>query len=650
MAGQSEGPQDTRYIEGEETLPQPVAPHEGTLQPGAIVENRYRILGILGMGGMGNVYQARDLRFPNVTKLCAVKEMINMATDPALREQTLRNFEREADILATLSHPAVPQIYDYFSFGDRAYLVLEFIQGKDLEAILNSTEKFLPAERIRKWAVEICEVLTYLHNHEPAIIFRDMKPSNVMIDHMGYVRLIDFGIAKNFQVGDKRHTMIGTEGYSPPEQYRGEVSPQSDIYALGATLHHMLTRRDPRLEPPFSFDTRSIREINPNVPEELANIVERALNYEPGDRYPSIEAMRQALEALDPNQANHFPGAAHASKPGLDERHLGDAAFRVGSGSVLEVWSFEVEDEIRSSPLVVDGVVYFGAYDNNLWALDAKKGSLIWKYATEGGIGSSPSYAQGLIFIGSNDRTMYAIEARTGRISWTFVTQGRIYGSPRSAMDHVFFGSDDSQFYALRLGNGRLTWSIPAGAPVRCRPAVSSDYIFFGSEEGDFYAVNPTGHVRWRFKARRAITSSPLIHENIVYFGSRDGTMYALDTDNGFTIWRFRAERGIASSPAFYKGTIYCGCADGRMYAIDALHGNEKWHFETEGQVSSSPLVYQDVVYVGSLDGHLYCLNAETGDLQWKFCSQGAIISSPTADDGLVYVGSTDKHLYALKA
>ena len=131
-------PQDTRHIEDEEYALSAVP--DSTLQPGQVLQSRYRILGVIGMGGMGAVYQARDLNFPTVQRLCAVKEMINLTQDQQLREQMIRNFEREAEILATLSHTAIPQIYDYFSFGDRAYLVLEYIQGKDLEKLLNSTD------------------------------------------------------------------------------------------------------------------------------------------------------------------------------------------------------------------------------------------------------------------------------------------------------------------------------------------------------------------------------------------------------------------------------------------------------------------------------------------------------------------------------
>src|SRR5215813_11534780 len=153
---------------------------EGSLQPGSVLQGRYKIMGVLGVGGMGSVYQARDMHFPNVTRHVAVKEMLNLASDPSLREMTLRNFEREANILAALSHPAIPKIFDYFSNKDRAYLVMEFIDGRDLEAIVNSNPNFLPLEMVRKWSLELVDVLDYLHTHQPdPIIFRDIKPSNI---------------------------------------------------------------------------------------------------------------------------------------------------------------------------------------------------------------------------------------------------------------------------------------------------------------------------------------------------------------------------------------------------------------------------------------------------------------------------------------
>ncbi len=659
-------PKETRHIESE---PAPLPVPDGSLQPGQVLQSRYRILGIIGMGGMGAVYQARDLHFPTVTKLVAVKEMINLAQDQQLRETTIRNFEREAEILATLNHPAIPQIYDYFSFGDRAYLVMEFIQGKDLEAILNSTEDFLPVEQVRQWGVEICDVLSYLHNHKPEpIVFRDMKPSNVMIDHHKRVRLIDFGIAKTFQMGQPG-TMIGTDGYAAPEQYKGLASPAADLYALGATLHHLLTHRDPRLEPPFSFNKRPIREANPAVPEALAQVVMRALSYNPEERYSSADAMKQSLEAVGPQAivAPAQPQAGSFATPPLSGSQLQTplpAAAAVpssreplpsivtGGGEVLPIWSFKVEDVVRSTPFVYNGVVYVGAYDNNLWALGAQDGSLIWKFATEGGIGSSPAYSGGVIYVGSSDRRLHAIDARTGNRKWFFKTDGKIFSTPATAVGLVFFGSDDGKLYAIKPGptSAREAWSYNIMSAIRSSPLVVDDRIFFGSDAGEFSCLDVSGEMRWRFQTRRRVMSSACSHENLVYVGSDDWYMYGLDVEQGYPIWRFRTKGAVVSSPAYADKLIYFGSADGCIYAVEALSGKEVWKFDTGASVTSSPTIYRDAVYMGATNGIFYCLHAKTGELLWYFQSEGPIISSARVVDDVVYVGSDDRHVYALQA
>lgn len=656
----------TRHIESNRG---PLSVPDSSLQPGQVLQSRYRILGIIGMGGMGAVYQARDLHFPTVPKLVAVKEMINMAQDQHLRESTMRNFERESEILATLSHPAIPQIYDFFSFGDRAYLVMEFIQGKDLEAILNSTDSFLPVGQVRQWAIEICDVLSYLHHHQPEpIVFRDMKPSNVMIDHHRRVRLIDFGIAKTFQMGQPG-TMIGTDGYAAPEQYKGLASPAADIYALGASIHHLLTRRDPRLEPPFSFHKRSIREINPNVPEALAGVIMRALNYNPEDRYASAEAMKQSLIAAGPEDSSLAVAAPRQTPPGLsapqpapESAPISDrlpqtppypAPELVRSGSdITPLWAFQVEDAVRSSPLVHEGIVYVGAYDNNLWALDSHEGSLLWKFATDAGIGASPATLGGMVFITSSDMALHAVDARTGVRQWLFRTDGKLFSSPVAANGLVFFGSDDGKLYAIRprATAGREVWSYNAMTPIRSTPCVTDSHVYFGTDTGEFYCIDLSGEMRWRFETRRRVMSSPTIQDGLVFVGSDDWYFYALDADQGYPVWRYRTRGPIVSSPAVDARCVYFGSADGAIYALDVKSGREVWKVEVGEPVTSSPFVYGDAVYVGAVDGALYCLHTQSGEILWRFQSNGPIISSPRVEDDTVYVGSDDKHIYALQA
>ena len=608
------------------------------LHPGTTLAQRYLIQGVLGIGGMGAVYRARDLHFPNVVKLVAVKEMINMAHDPLVSKTIVRNFEREANLLATLDHRAIPRIYDYFTINERSYLILEYINGKDLETIINDTEGFISEERLIGWAVELCDVLQFLHLHKPdPIIFRDMKPSNVMINTQDHVVLVDFGIAKTFQSGQKG-TMIGTEGYSPPEQYRGEATQLADIYALGATLHHVVTRRDPRLEPPFSFGERPVRKINPAISTELEQVISTALQYEPDDRYPTAEEMKNALLSA----ARKTGLLTHITSP--------SAGLRQSTGEQKPVWTFQCEDEVRGTPACWDSSIFVGSYDNNLYSLNANSGEFQWKYPTDGGIVSRPIVYENNIFFGSEDHRLYVLSARTGRIVWSYFADGPIRSSPFIAEGHVFFGSDDGFIHAVNTITGRKAWCVDTGSAVRSTPLVHNDYIYFGTENGDFYCLDFSGVVKWHFNAKRAVTSSPTITQGVVYFGSVDTTLYALDAKTGWVIWRFRLGKASISSPSIVDNLLFTGAADGFIYCIEANSSKEVWRFETEHQVTGSPILYKDSLYCGSVDGYIYCLEYKTGRLRWKFKTAGPITGTPVAANDVVYIGSTDHHLYALMA
>jgi outer membrane protein assembly factor BamB/tRNA A-37 threonylcarbamoyl transferase component Bud32 len=603
------------------------------LPQGFTLVNRYLIQEVIGVGGMGSVYRARDLHFPNVVKLVAVKEMINSAPDPTVRQTIIQNFEREANILVTLNHASIPKIFDYFTFNERSYLVEEFVHGKDLEQVLTESEGFLTEDQVIVWGIELCDVLQYLHTHRPEpIIFRDMKPSNVMVNQQGHIVLVDFGIAKIFKTGQKG-TMIGTEGYSPPEQYRGEATPMADIYSLGATLHHLITRKDPRLEPPFSFAERPVRQINPIISAEFDAIIQTAVKYAPEERFQSAQAMKEALMAT-------------AKKTGALTR-LSYQPSSAGEQTIKPIWTFECEDEIRSSPLFENGAIYIGSYDNNLYSINAATGEFIWKFPTEGGIVGQPISQDGTIFFGSEDYHVYAVSARSGKMVWNYATEGPIRTSPKIAEGHVFVGSDDGFFYAVNLIAQRRTWRYDAGAPIRSTPFITSDYIYVGTEAGELLCLDFRGQSKWQFRAKRAITSSPLVAEGIVFVGSLDGIFYAIDAKSGWALWRFRMGKGTVSSPCRMDNLVFIGSADGNIYCIDATTSKEAWIFKTGHQVSGSPVVYKDNLYCGSADGCLYCLEIKSGRLKWKFSTGGPITGTPIVYNDILYIGSADRMVYA---
>lgn len=297
------------------------------LPANSVLQGRYQITKLIGQGGMGAIYLADDLRFAQ--RVAVVKEMLDHFTDPEQRKIASDNFDREAEMLANLKHQGIPEVYDRFTEGNRHYLVMEYINGDDLEQKLmqQENEPFNESEVI-DWAIQICDILSYLHHHETPIIYRDMKPANLILKNNGRIYMVDFGIARHFNP-TKKGTMIGTQGYAPPEQYRGQVEPRSDLYALGATLHHILTGRDPQSEAPFTFPP--MREENPKISPQLEKIVMRCLSMEPEGRFKNAQAMAEALSRLSPRstQGGRTPTPMQPTVP-IQSKGISTALMKLG--------------------------------------------------------------------------------------------------------------------------------------------------------------------------------------------------------------------------------------------------------------------------------------------------------------------------------
>ncbi len=258
-------------------------------------ERRYVITRVIKAGGQGAVYEGID----EDGNVYAIKEMLDRFTDPKEEAEAVERFNHEAELLQGLSHPRIPRVYSHFTDNHAAfnrppdekrhYLTMDFIRGEDLEQIVER-EGRIDEQRVLAWADQICDVLDYLHGK--GLIYRDMKPSNVMIERDGGVKLVDFGIATLFKPA-QRGTQIGTPGYAPPEQYQGLATPQSDVYALGATLHHLLTGLDPTERKPFDYP--AVRDVAPRVSKRTSDAIARAVQFKIEDRFSSIEEFRDAL-------------------------------------------------------------------------------------------------------------------------------------------------------------------------------------------------------------------------------------------------------------------------------------------------------------------------------------------------------------------
>jgi len=285
------------------------------LDPGTVLRNRYEILELVGQGGMGAVYKASDRRLEG--RICAVKEILphlseNTTSETEL-EQITEQFRTEASILARLDHPHLPKVSDYFANANREYLVMDFVEGRDLQEIVQDAKRrneFLVETQVLTWIAQLLDALEYLHNQDPAVLHRDIKPSNIKVTLRGDIKLVDFGLVKVLFKDDSRTVTVvqgrGTVAYTPLEQYGGDTSftdARSDIYSLGATLYHLLAG-----QPPVDARTRflqpgtleSLRLLNPDISPRVERAVFHALGMHPSERPATIRDLREMLLGSTP--------------------------------------------------------------------------------------------------------------------------------------------------------------------------------------------------------------------------------------------------------------------------------------------------------------------------------------------------------------
>ena len=258
---------------------------------GAVIDGKYEILKLVGKGGMSKVYVAMDKR---LNKQWAVKEIEKKSRDKN-NLVVIQSAIAEANMIKRLDHPTLPRIVDIIDNGNVIYIIMDYIEGESLSKVLER-EGAQPQDQVIEWAKDLCEVLEYLHTREPAIIYRDMKPANVMLKPDGSLKLIDFGIAREYKDQNIEDTVsLGTKGYAAPEQFggKGQTDARTDIYCLGVTLYHLVTGQNP-CEPPYEL--YPIRHWNPSLSAGLEAIIQKCTQLNPVDRYQSCAELMYALE------------------------------------------------------------------------------------------------------------------------------------------------------------------------------------------------------------------------------------------------------------------------------------------------------------------------------------------------------------------
>ncbi len=307
---------------------------------------------------------------------------------------------------------------------------------------------------------------------------------------------------------------------------------------------------------------------------------------------------------------------------------------------------------IQSSPAVVNGVLYVGSGDGDVYALNTSNGAAIWKYATGVEVESSPAVANGVVYVGSDGGYVYALTASTGALIWKYATGSSVESSPAVANGMVYVGSDDSYVYALNASTGDLVWKYATeGQVFVCSPAVANGVVYAGSfGDANVYALNAgTGALIWKYATGNGVESSPAVANGVVYFGSDDYNVYALNASTGVKLWSYFTGHGMRAAPAVANGVAYFSSDVGTVYALNASTGAVLWDSDVDAAEHSSPAVANGVLYISTSAGDILALNANTGALLWDYAAgngtgfiENGGPSSPTIVDGVVYIRAGD--------
>jgi serine/threonine protein kinase len=432
----------------------------GPLSPSYLLHSRYSIVSQVGTGGFGAVYKAKDTLFSH--RLVAIKEMNQDGLSSGELAEATAAFEHEALLLSDLTHPNLPRIHDHFSEHGRSYVVMDYIAGDTLEVYLDTVLQRLPLEMVLEIGIQLSTVLDYLHNHQPPIIFRDVKPANIMRTTDNHVYLIDFGIARHFKPGKAKDTIpLGSKGYAAPEQYgKAQTTPQTDIYGLGATLHELLTGDDPSLSL-FRFKpvkTNNRKEMS--ITSQLNSLLEQMLEMEMSKRPANMMVVKQELQSIFAQHLALSQGKApvKSHKPVRRRRFLIGLASTVGTFAITTylVQNPNLLNLFFTHPLTGTTPVLPPAHLVPEQATVVNQS--IYTYRNHEGAVTAVTWSpdgQHIASSGTLDRTIQVWDAYSGKPAFPSQTQEKDRATFATAPQRVdaLAWSPDSTLVAAALGN-----------------------------------------------------------------------------------------------------------------------------------------------------------------------------------------------------
>jgi outer membrane protein assembly factor BamB len=318
------------------------------------------------------------------------------------------------------------------------------------------------------------------------------------------------------------------------------------------------------------------------------------------------------------------------------------------------LWKFSAKEHgFEATVAIVDGVVFAGCLDGNLYALSLADGKEKWKYHTELGFSAPAAVADGRVFAGDADGKFYCLDAATGKPVWGYETGGEIDSGANFYKDKVLFGSQDATLYCLVAATGEVAWKHTIGDQIRCSPTVVEGRAFLAGCDGKLHIIDlETGEAKAEVEIDAPTGSTPGVGGTRVFFGTEGSSFFGIDWKEAKIVWQFKSPRNMPfrSSAAVTDEAIIFGGRDKQVYALDPADGHELWKFATRARVDSSPVVVGSRALVGSSDGRLYALDRKSGEKVWEYQAGGDFTASPAVAGDRLVIGNTDGTLYCFGA
>jgi eukaryotic-like serine/threonine-protein kinase len=661
-----------------------------------LLQGRYQILKEVGTGGFGAVYKAIDTQFDNRT--VAIKEIRLQGLKPNEIIDATDTFNREVNILTELRHPNLPRVYDHFTSPEHWYLAMDFIDGQTLEAYLHSKDGRLPMDEIFTLGIQICTVLDYLHTRQPAIIFRDLKPTNVMITSHKQVYLIDFGAARYFKSGRTKDTIaFGSPGYASPEQYgKAQTTARSDIYSLGATLHEALTGKDPA-EDPFHF--APIRIAGQIIPPDLEALIQRMVEMDMSKRPTSAAAVKAELWRISTQHTHRLyamPGTPSSMPPYRPSFGVGQPPPAAWAQFAPSVQQAQIQLGFTPTPaprkrgitrraatsMIILGIASVALLENvrTLWGnQDAQNGGAMQMPASGSGQMLQDPYQSGTFTLHRNTITSLAWSPQGTYVAsgsldktlrvWNWDIDGTETIHTMSDPVNAVGWSQDGSYVAAASGGKigelqiwgtattggdkpLLTFSEPSSGPINALAWMPSNhYTAIGSNDGNIRLI-------------KADASSP---RNVATYGGQKGSVQSMawstsgaylaagGTDTKVYVWPATLERSLTAS-GFSQHTdrvtaiawmgdmyIFSGSADQTVLQWDTK-GSILQAYKLFAPVTAIALSPQNILAIGTADGSATFYDANTTDRLFAVstASGDAVRSIAWSPDGNFFVVGGD--------